>query len=167
MTMDIRLARIDSRLLHGQVATVWTKTVTPNRILVVSDKVAKDNLRKSLISQAAPPGVKANVITIEKMLSIYQDPRFDVFKTLLLTETAQDMATLVKGGVDLSRIGVNVGSLAYQDGMTVLTDAVAVDQTAVAALKYLASDAKLDVTVQKVPGDRKQAILPLLNKNQL
>ncbi|MTV82364.1 PTS system mannose/fructose/N-acetylgalactosamine-transporter subunit IIB [Secundilactobacillus folii] len=167
MTMDIRLARIDSRLLHGQVATVWTKTVTPNRILVVSDKVAKDNLRKSLITQAAPPGVKANVITIKKMLAIYTDPRFDVFKTLLLTENAQDMAALVKGGIDLSKIGINVGSLAYQDGMATLTDAVAVDQTEAKALRYLASDAGLKVTIQKVPGDRQIDVLPLLDKNQL
>lgn len=167
MTMDIRLARIDSRLLHGQVATVWTKTVTPNRILVVSDKVAKDNLRKSLITQAAPPGVKANVITIKKMLSIYTDPRFDVFKALLLTETAQDMAAIVEGGVDLSQIGVNLGSLAYQDGMTMLSDAVAVGHEEAAALRYLATDAKLDVTIQKVPGDRKQDVLPLLDKHGL
>ena len=67
MTMDIRLARVDSRLLHGQVATVWTSTVTPNRILVVSDGVAQDKLRKTLITQAAPAGVKANVITVNKI----------------------------------------------------------------------------------------------------
>ena len=55
------LARIDSRLLHGQVATAWTKTTQPTRIIVVSDTVAKDDLRKKLIQQAAPPGVKAHV----------------------------------------------------------------------------------------------------------
>ena len=46
------LARIDSRLLHGQVATAWTKATQPNRIIVVSDAVAKDDLRKKLIEQA-------------------------------------------------------------------------------------------------------------------
>lgn len=46
------LARIDSRLLHGQVATAWTKTVQPTRIIVVSDDVARDELRKKLIQQA-------------------------------------------------------------------------------------------------------------------
>ena len=35
------LARIDTRLLHGQVATGWTKAMNPNRIIVVSDSVAK------------------------------------------------------------------------------------------------------------------------------
>ena len=150
MTMDIRLARIDSRLLHGQVATVWTKTVTPNRILVVSDQVAKDPLRKTLITQAAPPGVKANVITDAKMLQIYQDPRFDAFKALLLTETAQDMVALVKGGVDFKQIGINVGSLAYRDGMTVVTDAIAVDSAEAAALHYLATEAEIGTSSCRV-----------------
>ena len=47
--------RIDTRLLHGQVATAWTKQVNPDRILVVSDGVSHDDLRKNMIIQAAPP----------------------------------------------------------------------------------------------------------------
>ena len=39
--IKIVLARVDSRLLHGQVATAWTKSVNPSRIIVVSDAVAK------------------------------------------------------------------------------------------------------------------------------
>ena len=65
MVMDIRLARIDDRLIH-KVATVWAKLTNINRILVVSDSVAHDNLRKALLVQAAPPGVKVNVITVQK-----------------------------------------------------------------------------------------------------
>ena len=53
VTMDVRLMRIDSRLLHGQVATNWAKTAKIDRILVVSDSVAKDELRKVIIMQAA------------------------------------------------------------------------------------------------------------------
>lgn len=54
MVMDIRLARIDDRLIHGQVATVWAKLTNINRILVVSDSVAHDNLRKALLVQVKP-----------------------------------------------------------------------------------------------------------------
>ena len=90
LTMDVRLLRIDSRLLHGQVATSWTKTTKVDRILVVSDDVAKDNLRKTLIMQAAPPGVKANVLTISKMLRIYYDSRFDFINAMILVENPVD-----------------------------------------------------------------------------
>ena len=74
------LARIDTRLLHGQVATTWTKTTQPNRIIVVSDAVSKDKLRKQMIEQAAPPGVKANVVPIDKMIQVAKDPRLVIPK---------------------------------------------------------------------------------------
>lgn len=164
MTMDIRLARIDSRLLHGQVATVWTKSVTPNRILVVSDTVAKDNLRKTLITQAAPPGVKANVITLDKMIQINKDPRFDVFKAIILTETPADMLKLAEGGVDFSQVGIDVGSIAFSDGMTMLNDSIAVDNDMAAQLRKMHDDFNLDVYAQKVPADKKQDMMELLSK---
>jgi len=89
--MKIVLARVDSRLLHGQVATAWTKSTNPNRIIVVSDSVAKDELRKKLIQEAAPPGVKANVVPIKKIIEVSRDPRFGNTKALLLFENPQDV----------------------------------------------------------------------------
>ncbi|MGO2545588.1 MAG: mannose/fructose/sorbose PTS transporter subunit IIA, partial [Leuconostoc mesenteroides] len=37
--INIKLARLDTRLLHGQVATAWTPDSKANRIIVVSDAV--------------------------------------------------------------------------------------------------------------------------------
>ena len=54
--MKIGLARIDDRLIHGQVATRWTKETNVSRIIVVSDEVAADHVRKTLLTQVAPPG---------------------------------------------------------------------------------------------------------------
>ena len=68
--MEIRLARIDDRLIHGQVATAWAKQININRIIVVSDEVANDSLRKFLLQEAAPPGIKSNVVTVSRMLDV-------------------------------------------------------------------------------------------------
>ncbi|MFC6180278.1 PTS system mannose/fructose/N-acetylgalactosamine-transporter subunit IIB [Lactiplantibacillus daowaiensis] len=164
MTMDVRLARIDSRLLHGQVATVWTKTVAPTRILVVSDTVAQDALCKLLIIQAAPPEVKANVITVDKMIEIYHDPLFDGVKPLILTDTPQNMARLVAGGLDFKAVGINIGSLAYSGGMIMVTNAIAVGPSEARAL-YQLQAAGLKIYAQKVPTDKKVDVMPLLAKN--
>ncbi|CAJ1225532.1 PTS sugar transporter subunit IIB [Lactiplantibacillus xiangfangensis] len=164
MTMEIRLARIDSRLLHGQVATVWTRSVNPNRILVVSDTVAQDTLRKMLIVQATPPGVKANVITVDKMIEIYRNPLFDGVKPLVLTDTPQNMARLVAGGIDFSATGVDIGSLAYTAGMVMVTNAIAVGPAEADAL-YKIHAAGLPIFAQKVPTDKKVDVMPLLTKN--
>lgn len=164
MTMEIRLARIDSRLLHGQVATVWTRSVNPNRILVVSDTVAQDTLRKMLIVQATPPGVKANVITVDKMIEIYRNPLFDGVKPLVLTDTPQNMARLVAGGIDFSATGVDIGSLAYTAGMVMVTNAIAVGPAEADAL-YKIHAVGLPIFAQKVPTDKKVDVMPLLTKN--
>ena len=49
--MDIRLARIDDRLIHGQVATVWAKEAGAKRIIVVSEEVERDEIRKTLVKK--------------------------------------------------------------------------------------------------------------------
>ncbi len=162
MTMSILLARVDSRLLHGQVATFWTKQVNPNRILVVSDSVVNDPLRKTLITQVAPPDVKANVISVDKMISIYKDPKFDSFKALLLTETVADMVRLADGGVDFSSTGINLGNLAYTPGKRMLTDTVAVDDDIVSQIRQLTDNYHFDVYVQQVPSEKPQGVLNLI-----
>ena len=51
--MEIKLVRIDDRLIHGQVAIVWSRESGANRIIVVSDEVAADKIRSTLVKQAA------------------------------------------------------------------------------------------------------------------
>ena len=51
---DIRLTRIDNRLIHGQVATQWCGVVGANLLLVANDAVAADEFRQSLMNMAAP-----------------------------------------------------------------------------------------------------------------
>src|SRR5699024_3944290 len=61
------LARIDTRLLHGQLAAGWTIAMNPIRIILVSDSVAKDKPRTHMIAQAATRGVNVHPVPV-KML---------------------------------------------------------------------------------------------------
>ncbi|KRL38220.1 PTS system mannose/fructose/N-acetylgalactosamine-transporter subunit IIB [Liquorilactobacillus uvarum] len=148
--MDVRLLRIDSRLLHGQVATNWAKAISVNRILVVSDRVAQDVMRKTLIMQAAPPGIKANVITVEKMIRIYNDLRFISIKPMILVEDPVDAKRLVEGGIKITSI--NIGAISFDSSRVMVTDTIAVGPEDVKALKWLhARGIRLDV--RKVAND--------------
>ena len=155
------LARIDSRLLHGQVATAWTKAVGPNRIIVVSDAVAKDDLRKKLIEQAAPPGVKANVIPISKMIEIAKDPRFGNTKALLLFENPEDLLKAVEGGVDIKE--VNVGSMAHSVGKVQVNKVLSMNNEDVQTFETL-KDKGITFDVRKVPANSKENFDELLKK---
>lgn len=144
------LARVDTRLLHGQVATTWTKMTKPDRIIVVSDAVAHDDLRKAMIEQAAPPGVRAHVVPIDKMIAVAHDPRFGATRAMLLFETPQDLLRAVEGGVDIKE--VNLGSMAHSVGKVVVTNAIAMDEADVACLEELASKG-ITFDIRKVPAD--------------
>jgi PTS system mannose-specific IIB component len=155
------LARIDSRLLHGQVATAWSKAVTPTRIIVVSDEVAKDDLRKKLIEQAAPPGIRANVVPIDKMIQVAKDPRFGNTKALLLFETPQDALQAIKGGVDIKEL--NIGSMAHSVGKVVVNKVLSMGTDDVKSFEELEQlGVKFDV--RKVPNDSRGNMNELLEK---
>lgn len=155
------LARIDSRLLHGQVATAWTKSTLPTRIIVVSDSVSKDELRKKLIEQAAPPGVKANVIPIEKLIKISKDPRFGGTKALLLFENPEDVLRVVEGGVELKTI--NVGSMAHSVGKVVVNKVLSMGKEDIETFEKLKNKG-IEFDVRKVPNDSKGNMNELLKK---
>ena len=157
------LIRIDSRLLHGQVATSWTKTVKPDRIIVVSDSVAKDKLRKNMIMQAAPPGVHANVVPIKKMVEVSKDPRFGDTHALVLFETPEDILKAVNAGLDLKGKTINVGSMAHKIGKVAVTKAVSLDQTDIDTYKELIKDG-LKFDVKMLPSSSSDDISELLDK---
>ncbi|MBR3318284.1 MAG: PTS sugar transporter subunit IIB [Atopobiaceae bacterium] len=159
--IKIAFARIDTRLLHGQVATTVTKMVQPDRIIVCSDNVAHDDLRKSMIEQAAPPGVKVHVVPISKIIEVSKDVRFGDTKAMLLFETPQDLLRALEGGVDIKE--VNLGSMAHSQGKVVVTNAVAMDQADVDCIEKIASmGVKFDV--RKVPADNPEPFDAVMKK---
>lgn len=159
------LARIDSRLLHGQIATAWSKDVLPTRIIVVSDAVAKDELRTKLITQAAPPGVKAHVIPVNQMIKLAKnDQDFGGQRALLLFENPQDVLRAVEGGVPLKTI--NIGSMAHAIGKVQPNKVLAFNQDDIDTFKKL-KEAGLTFDVRKVPNDSKGNMAEILKKVQV
>ena len=159
--LKINLARLDTRLLHGQVATNWTPASKADRIIVASDDVAKDELRKELIKQAAPNGVKANVVPIQKLIDASKDPRFGNTHALILFETVQDALRAIEGGVPIKEL--NVGSMAHSTGKTMVNNVLSMDKDDVACFEKL-RDLGVEFDVRKVPNDSKKDLFDLIKK---
>lgn len=159
--LKINLARVDTRLLHGQVATNWTPASKANRIIVASDTVAKDDLRKQLIKQAAPGGVKANVVPIDKLIEASKDPRFGNTHALILFETPQEALRAIEGGVPIKEL--NVGSMAHSTGKTMVNNVLSMDKDDVATFEKL-RDLGVEFDVRKVPSDSRKNLFDLIKK---
>ncbi len=159
--MVIALARIDDRLIHGQVATRWTKETRVKRIIVVSDEVAKDEVRSTLLKQVAPPGVSAHVVDVAKCIRVYNNPKYAGERVMLLFTNPTDVERLVEAGVDIK--SVNIGGMAFHEGKTQVTNAVSINQKDIDAFNYLNSK-NIELEVRKVSSDSKVQMMDLIKK---
>lgn len=144
--MKIKLARIDDRLIHGQVATVWAKEAGAGRIIVVSQEVSEDDIRKTLVKQAAPPGIKVNIVDPEKAVKVYNNPKYADETVFYLFTNPMEVVTMIEAGIPIKSI--NIGGMQFKTGRTQVTKAVSVDATEVTAFRKLAEmGVELDLRV--------------------
>lgn len=159
--MNIGLARIDDRLIHGQVATRWTKETNVTRIIVVSDEVAADTVRKTLLTQVAPPGVTAHVVDVAKMIRVYNNPKYAGDRVMLLFTNPTDVERVVEGGVNIK--SVNIGGMAFRQGKTQVNNAISVDEKDIEAFKKL-NERGIELEARKVSTDQKLKMMDLIAK---
>ncbi len=88
--------RIDERLIHGQITTAWSRFLDVSRIVVASDKLAKDELTTQTLLMSAPAGKKVAVRDIESTIKLLSDPRINTVRVLVIVDNPKDAVALVK-----------------------------------------------------------------------
>lgn len=152
----ISMLRIDDRLIHGQVALVWSKELAVNRIIVANDTIANDALQADVLKMAAPDTVKTSVITVEKAIKLVTDPRAEKLKILVVTNNPHDVKRITdelneKPFIDVANVGRVAGNL---DQKTKLSETVYMDDAEIEACKaVMASGHKM--YHQPLPTDSK------------
>ena len=131
---DIRLTRIDNRLIHGQVATQWCGVVGANLLLVANDAVAADEFRQGLMNMAAPAYAQTRFFTIEKTINIIHKASANQH-IAIICESPQDVLKLVEGGVPIKKL--NIGNMHMAEGKRQVATSVAVDDDDVATFRKL------------------------------
>lgn len=159
--MNIVLARIDDRLIHGQVATIWSKETRCERIIVCNDEVANDSIRKTLLTQVAPPGVKASVVDIEKAIRVCKNAKYEGVRALLLFTNPTDVLRMVEGGIDIK--SVNIGGMAFKEGKKQITSAISLNDKEIESFKKL-NEKGIELEIRKVVTDSKVDMMTKLSK---
>ena len=152
--MPLVLARIDDRLIHGQVSVGWSRKLQPHRIVLCSDEIAADPWQSRVYATCAPPGTAVSVLDRAEAVAAFGPAAagFDPDeRTILLTANPRDMADLRRRGVDLP--DVNVGGMHYAKGKVELLEYVWLDREDVSWLRYLVQ-AGTRLSAQTVPGSR-------------
>ncbi len=162
--MKIALFRIDSRLIHGQIANNWVNQVGATTIIASSDAAANDELRKTLLLQVGREPVKSFVLDIAKTVRVYNNPKYADLNVLLVVETPQDVIRLLDEGLPATEI--NVGGITYKEGMTRVTEAVSVGPAEIEAFKELDSRG-IKLTVQQIPASGRSEMMDRLRAKKL
>ncbi|ARC54707.1 PTS mannose transporter subunit IIAB [Candidatus Riesia sp. GBBU] len=159
--INIVLARIDDRLIHGQVSTVWTKVTKIKRIIVISDEIFSDKIRTKLLKQAAPPGVSSHIVSIEKYIRVHRNPKYFGEKVMLLFNNPKDVLRIVEKGIKIE--SVNIGGMSFKKGKKQITQSVSVSQEDINSFIKLSSIG-IDLEIRKVPSDKSVNIIPLIKR---
>jgi hypothetical protein len=93
----IKLARIDDRLVHGQVAFTWVSSLGIDCLVVANDKVAHDDFQKMAMGLAKPPSVKLFILSLADAISFLNDIKSKNAKVLLLVNCIKDGFIMTNG----------------------------------------------------------------------
>lgn len=133
--MAIIAVRIDGRLIHGQVANLWTTKLGASRIMVIDDKVAASDIEKSGLKLARPTGVDLSVLPEKTAAEHIKRGGYDSQKVFIVVKRPSILLDLVNDGVKLDTI--NVGNMSQTDDTTQLTNSINVVQADVDAFNGL------------------------------
>ena len=146
---NVLLARVDDRLIHGQVMTAWMKLLPAKEIIVIDNKVAKDEFMITVLEMAAPTGVKVKVFTEEKAAEVLQAGLSK--PTILLGKSRVSYKGIIDRGVELEAI--NLGGMGINNDRTTLYKNIAASPAEREAIKEFL-DKGIDVKIQVIPADK-------------
>ena len=156
---EIVHARVDERLIHGQVAMVWTNTVGATRILVANDEALKDEMVLSGLKMAKPAGVNLSITTVARAAKRLKENAYPGERVFVITKNIADMAKLIREGVEIDK--VNVGNVAKREGSKNIKKSVNLTEQDIADIHEMI-DAGHEVTAQMIPNESDQSILNYL-----
>lgn len=152
--MSIVLARIDSRLVHGQVLEAWVPHVNADCIVVANDKVATTPFQKMVMQAAVPSSIKLFINTLEETAATLNSAELLEKRVLLLFSNSEDALKLRELGVTYTKL--NLGNMHSSVGKDRYTCTIALDQDDIDCLRQVEQHG-VSIVSQCVPSDREQS----------
>ncbi len=153
--------RIDERLIHGQVATMWTNTIKATRIMIVDDSVVKSDIEKTALKTAVPSGVKLSILTTQGAIKNILADKYAGQKVFLIAKSPRVLRDLVDGGVTLPQI--NVGNMSTKKDSKQIKKSVSVTEKDLEDFDYFVKKG-IKLTAQMVPSEEAVPFQNLLKK---
>jgi len=120
--MPLVLARIDCRLIHGQVVETWIPHVKANSLIVANDDLAADTVLRSVMELAVPVGIRVRFCRLDQAKGVLAEAERAGERSILLVANASDAVKLRQGGTGFDLL--NIGNLHFAEGKVQISPSV-------------------------------------------
>ena len=103
---NLKLVRIDFRLIHGQVMTRWVKKYDITNIVVIDDKSSKSPILKKILLNAAHAGIKVEIESVESAVVRWKEGNFPKGNLLILFKDPETTGRAWKAGIDFKSLQI-------------------------------------------------------------
>ena len=158
--MEILNIRIEERLIHGQVATVWNQFLKPNRIIIIDNETSTNDFQKRLLKLACPQGVKLSIFAPKRAVERLNENPYGDEKVFVLFKDPANLKEFIDLGYPVKE--VNVGNMGGKAGAKEVKKAVCVTPQEVEIFKELHNKG-IKFSAKMVPADPDVDFMALIN----
>ncbi len=145
--MPIIFARVDDRLIHGQIVQAWLPQLNVDEVVIPCAAKNAPTLNEGLLRLSLPYEYELSVLPAEK---IAKHVAASTRRLFLLMASLEDLTNLITNGVPIR--SVNIGGMHFKEGAQKLADHVFLDEQDKHFLK-LVRDLGIAVETRAVPND--------------
>lgn len=146
----LKIARLDDRLIHGQIINNWCTSENITEIIVINKDVANNDMRKTMIEMSVPEGINILFCDVSDALDIYEEEcKYE--KLMMVFGNPFEILEFIENGGKLESI--NIGGMSFKKGRKRLSTVVYVNDEEIEVLKKIAEkNIKLEIRI--LPTDR-------------
>lgn len=148
--------RVNDRLIHGQVAVVWTKELNAPLLVVANDEAAKNEVMQMTLKMAVPNGMKLLIRSVDDAINIFNDPRGADKRIFVIVNSVSDANKIAQNVENIETVNVaNAGRFDKSDPSTkkMIFPSVQLNPNELAAAKELAKLDRVNSYNQVLPSN--------------
>lgn len=158
---NIKLVRLDFRLIHGQVIAKWFGQIMGNEIVIIDDDLSQDSFMASIYEMSAPVDSKVHVYSVEDAVKKVENGTFASGKVLVLFKNVDQVFKAVEKGFKIDEL--QIGGLGSAPGRINVYGPITLDDHDASLLKKIA-DQGTNIYLQQVPEEAKMTFSKVLEK---
>ena len=146
--VEIKMARVDERLIHAQIIKKWLETLKCNHVVIVDEEIHNNVFEVDILKMSTPSYVTLYIFDISEALSFFNENTECSSPVLLLVKNIGILKTLVDMGVAIKKI--NIGLITSKVGRKKICSSVYLSEAEQRDVRYFI-DMGITTIAQMVP----------------